>query len=331
MMNREEVTKLIEELHAASESYYQKMETSPLTDEEFDEKLSFLQEICDSGAYPDLFETDQKGGKLLEAEPALGTKTNSSETVTHSNPMLSLSKANTELELQNWVKKVKSAGAKDFRLQAKMDGFALSAHYKNGKLTTLATRGDGVTGENISFLLNNPEIEIVGLPNELPTSHSVKDMEVRGELIFTNEQFKKANTSRHETFTKNKSEKSNAVLEDFKNPRNALVGTMRKAKLGLGFKAEMTFAAYAYYKENTLTDLKELSKEFKTVDSITSEQTKTKLTGFKTTEEMFKSVEAFGKAREKGFSIPTDGVVIKPTNEAELQKAMGNSTHHPYS
>src|SRR5699024_4167967 len=54
------------------------------------------------------------------------------------------------------------------------------------------------------------------------------------------------------------------------------------------------------------------------------------LSGYKTDDELHNAIEEFGKIREN-FTIPTDGVVIKPTNESEMHKIMGNTSHHPSS
>lgn len=315
---RIEAEALIQELHAAAEAYYQQDGESNLTDEEFDAKSDLLETYAQDPAAADLFATGTKGWKLLENDVSLGTKIASSDVVHHSSPMLSLGKAKKKEELAPFLSKVRAAGATDFRLQVKLDGFALSASYKNGSIAILATRGEGHVGEDVSYLLKDPNVTLVGLPSTIP---STEDIEVRGELFFRKEQFEAADAARVAL-----------TGENFKNPRNSIVGLMKKAKLGVSYPVTFTFAAYSIYKNGELDDLALAAPlGFEDVDAITEEQApNNKLTDFEDDEDLFKAVEAFGVTR-KGFTIPTDGVVIKPTNEAEMMRKMGSNSHHPYS
>lgn len=319
MTNAADITTLIDELHRASEIYYQELGESPLTDEEFDAKHAYLRELQEAGAFPELFAEGTRGFLVLEGDPSLGTKSTADDIVKHRVPMLSLGKAKKEEELRSFLTKTRAAGAKDFRLQAKLDGFALAAEYHDGHLTCLSTRGDGVEGENISYLLNHAEVSIVGMPTELTLD---SDLEVRGELFLTADQFARLDAARTAA----------GATDAYKLSRNALVGIIKKAKLGIGYPAEVTFAAYSVLEDGEPADLDILAdEEFKSVDVVTEEiATGVKLTGFADDDEVVTAVQAFGKAREN-FPLPTDGVVIKPTNEAEMQGKMGSSSHHPRS
>ena len=316
-MNSIELSTLIDELTQAAHAYYQELEESPMSDEDFDSKIEYLATLVDE--FPDQFASGTPGHFLLEGDVSLGTKTNADETVEHVVPMLSLGKAKTEEELQAWTKKVRAAGAKDFKLQAKLDGFAIAAQYENGKLVELSTRGDGLVGEDTSYLFLSHEIELVGMPlNDV----AIGTVEVRGELFLSDCQFEALDSARVDA----------TGSERFKNSRNGLVGTVKKTKGGLGYHCSMTFAAYALYENGALSNVDKLEAlGFVTSDTITREQAPdVKLTGFVDDEELFKAVRDFGVARES-FTIPTDGVVIKPTDEAMLQAKMGSGSHHPVS
>ena len=315
---RIEAEALIQELQEAATAYYQKDGDSLLTDEEFDAKLELLETYSLDDHIADLFAPNTPGWKLLENDVSLGSKVEASEVIHHKIPMLSLGKAKNQNELFAFVKKIRAAGAKDFRLQTKLDGFALSAHYSNGKLTQLATRGDGAVGEDVTYLVKDPNVTTVGLP----TSVNRKDeIEVRGELFFQAEQFKKADAARVAL-----------TGEAFKNPRNAVVGLMKKAKLGVDYPVSFTFSTYSVYINGELSELATLANEkFVTVNEIAAKQAPhVKLTGFTDDNDLFTAVEAFGEAR-KSFTIPTDGVVIKPTDEVKLMQKMGANSHHPLS
>lgn len=317
VVSREVTADLIKELYDVSEAYYQRGEESPLTDEEFDAKLDYLQSIKDSGTHQDLFVDGSIGYNLLENDPSLGTSVEG-DVVEHKVPMLSLAKAKKEPELISFLDKARRAGAKDFRLQAKLDGIALSARYEGGKLVRLATRGEGTHGEDTTYLIKDPKVTVKGL--EL--SISDKDpLEVRGELFFTQEQFKNVDDARFAT-----------TGVRFKNSRNSAAGLMKGAKSGVDYPVEFTFAAYSVMKDDVPVGLDELnSLGFRSVDQITDEATPgLDLTGFTSNDDVMKAVHDFGTARE-GFDFPTDGVVIKPTNEAEMLGAMGFTSHHPVS
>lgn len=319
MTTRSDTQALIDELYNAAELYYQKSEDSPLTDEEFDAKLDLLEELSQNPENADLFTPDSKGWGLLENDVSLGTKVAAdAEEVEHRTPMLSLGKAKNEATLQAFVTKARANGAQDFRLQAKLDGFALSATYENGRLARIATRGTGTHGEDITYIATAADVTIVGLPTLIADT---SDLEVRGELFFTEKQFKAVDNRRYAL-----------TGERFKNPRNSVVGLMKKAKIGVSYPVEFTLSTYSALRDNTPIDLSDISDQgFTTVDQVTLEQVPTlKLTGYTDDNDLFKAVEKFGEAR-KSFTIPTDGVVVKPTNEAEMLTKMGNTSHHPSS
>lgn len=316
--HRTETEALIAELHAAADAYYQQDGDTPLTDEEFDAKLELLDSYAQDPSVADLFGPGTQGWKLLENDVSLGTTVAADTVIAHKNPMLSLGKAKKKEELFAFVTKARAAGATDFRLQTKLDGFALSVSYSKGNIVYLATRGDGHVGEDVSYLLQDPNVTITGLPTGVSTQD---DLEVRGELFFRAEQFQAADDARFAL-----------TGERFKNPRNAIVGLMKKAKLGVSYPVEFTFCAYSVYDNNVYADLALLeADDFVTTNTITVEQApKVKLTGYKDDEDLFEAVESFGKARAN-FTIPTDGVVIKPTNEVTMMAKMGFNSHHPYS
>lgn len=323
MMTFEEITRLIDELYDASEAYYQSTKDPIMSDEEFDTKLDYLKTMSSNKDFQDLFQEGTKGFKLLENEPGLGTKAVTDEQVKHEAPMLSLKKAKTESELLSFLKKMSNSGAKDFVLQAKLDGFALSAQYVDGKLEKLATRGDGTTGDDITYILNEPNLSIIGLPRSIEKN---KNLSVRGEVFFSHQQFIDTDNARFkETQTR------------FKNPRAAVVGVMKKAKIGLNYPSELTFSAYSAFNKNedgtfTPENMSILEENgFETVIDITKKEAPgLKITGFKDHNDVFESIKKFGILRND-FNIPTDGIVVKPSNEAEMIISLGNSAHSPHS
>lgn len=319
MISLDETRKLIKVLKEASQNYYQDGTDSGLTDEEYDAKVEYASTLVDS--YPELFAEGTDGYAILENEVAAGTTVAAEVVIKHKVPMLSLAKAKTKDEVTNFTGKARSGGASSFMLQAKLDGFAVSIVYVDGVATELSTRGDGVLGEDATHLLTAKNLKIAGLPRTITNKG---DVEVRGEIFFTNEQFEAANKERI------------AYGEPpFKNSRNAVSGLQKRALGGIPFNVEFTFSAYSLLVDETPVDLSELDDNVETVAHLTQTQVEASkitlnLNDLKTDTELLDAIDKFGEAREL-FTIPTDGVVIKPENEGEMLRKLGSNSHHPVS
>jgi DNA ligase (NAD+) len=154
--------------------------------------------VMDDGAYDALVRSIAKaqethpewsGGQDITTAVAAGV---ASGDVAHTVPMLSLENTFSETDLDEWeasLTKRLGRPVDGFTVEPKMDGLALAARYRAGKLVQLITRGDGTHGEDVTFAAAH----IVGLPTEL--SEPV-DVEVRGEVLLTDEQFARANELR---------------------------------------------------------------------------------------------------------------------------------------
>lgn len=323
ILGRVEVVELINELVEASEKYYVEKTESFLTDEEFDEKRSFVEKC--SVDYPELFTVGSKGYDLLENSVALGAEFDTSvkTIVEYKKPMLSLRKANNENDLKKFAQKMVDKGAVGFNLQCKLDGFALSAVYVGGILDQISVRGDGFSGEKVNYLVEDPNSFIVGLPDKINNCNDV--VEVRGEIFFTDEQFKKADDERFKIFGRR-----------FMNSRNACVGLMSKSEKGLEYPVEFTFCVYNLIVNDKLFDadndnFRKFSENFYTIDDLTSEQVNDfRVKNIVSVNELFVQIEGFGKLRDN-FNVPTDGVVVKPVNESFMNNLMGSTAHHPSS
>src|SRR5699024_12342051 len=104
---------------------------------------------------------------ILEEDPGLSTRTETNNLDKHKQRMLSLEKVKTEDEVLKFAKKMRKNGAKNFQLQAKLDGFALALEYSNGSLQRISTRGDGNVGDDLSYLSNSDKLTIEGLPHQV--------------------------------------------------------------------------------------------------------------------------------------------------------------------
>lgn len=304
---------LIQELFDASQMYYQDGKDSPLTDDEFDEKLDYLRDL--EKEVPELFSVNSQGYQLLEKKPGLGTTTTAEKTVIHNIPMLSLEKAKTEETLIKFLNKMSQHGAIRFNAQAKLDGIALSIIYYHGKLQEISTRGNGEIGENVTYL-KNAEYLTTNIPHSIDTSYD--KIELRGEIYMTCEDFTKTNEQRY-----------SYNGEKFKNQRNAVAGIISRARLGLSYHSYMTFTPYSIIIDNIQNSLSKTPEEFVNISVLTEQITGLCMSDL-SVQETIDVVHCFGPLR-KELPIPTDGIVIKPSNESEMIQKLGNTTHHPLS
>ncbi len=203
------IKKLREEIQQHNYSYYVLDEPS-IPDVEYDKLLRALQEL--EAAHPKLIRADSPtqrvGAKPLDA--FLPAK--------HGVPMLSLGNVFNEEELEAFEIRIKDRLKRDINIdytaEPKLDGLAVSLIYENGMLVRGATRGDGLTGEDITVNIRT----IKSVPLCLQKSKSMpKKLEVRGEVFIPKKGFEKMNAQ-----ARHKGEKT------FVNPRNAAAGSLRQ-------------------------------------------------------------------------------------------------------
>jgi DNA ligase (NAD+) len=140
-------------------------------------------------------------------------------TVQHAEPMLSLDNAYNEDELRAFTDRVRrglglAVDAPDtvvYVAELKIDGVSIALTYENGVLVRAATRGDGVSGEEVT-----PSIRTIrAIPLRLRDGGDGR-VEVRGEVYLPRKAFERINRERAESDE-----------PQFANPRNAAAGTLR--------------------------------------------------------------------------------------------------------
>jgi DNA ligase (NAD+) len=147
--------------------------------------------------------------------------------VPHTVPMLSLDNVFGAEQLADWAAGLERRLGRPvtaWSVEPKLDGLAISARYRHGRLAQLVTRGDGSAGEDVSHAIGT----IVGLPDRLADAVTV---ELRGEVMMTASQFEEACAKRkaHDGTT-------------FANPRSAAAGTLRAQDRP--YVCELTFFGY---------------------------------------------------------------------------------------
>lgn len=203
---RDKVQKLREEIEHHNYLYY--VETSPkISDQKFDALLKELEELEEK--YPDLrtpdSPTQRVGGQPLEGFVQ----------VEHVVPMLSIDNTYNEDELREFDKRVRKGldgDEPDYVVELKVDGVAIAIIYENGVLARGATRGDGVTGDDITTNLRT----IHALPLRLKDSPPER-LEVRGEVFMHKSELARINKEREE-----------AGEPLYANPRNTTAGTLKQ-------------------------------------------------------------------------------------------------------
>ncbi|MEU6311933.1 NAD-dependent DNA ligase LigA [Streptomyces sp. NPDC047014] len=148
--------------------------------------------------------------------------------IAHTSPLLSLDNVFDADGLVAWgaslERRLGHAPQGGYTVEPKIDGAAVAARYRQGRLVQIVTRGDGSHGEDVRHVIG----QIDGLPEALERPVTV---EVRGEVAFTQEQFETANTVR-----------AAHGAPVFANPRNGAAGTLRAKDRP--YRLRMTFWAY---------------------------------------------------------------------------------------
>ena len=182
-----------------------------ISDSEYDQLFRELQKL--EADNPNLI-TEDSPTHRVGAEPL-----SSFASWTHRMPMLSLANAMNEDELAAFDTRVKKGldTEKDLEYMAepKLDGLAVELVYENGFFVNGSTRGDGITGEDITQNLKT----ILAIPLSLRKNGQKTPplLEVRGEVFITKDGFKKLNRNQEKE-----------ELSPFANPRNAAAGSLRQ-------------------------------------------------------------------------------------------------------
>jgi DNA ligase (NAD+) len=208
--------------------YYQ-LDAPEISDAEYDALFGELTEL--EALHPELVTTDSPTQRV-GAAPA-----GRFQPVVHRLPMLSLDNAFNGLEirtkLDSRVKKelgLAESSAVSYLCEPKMDGLAVELIYKKGCLIVASTRGDGVTGEDVTQNIRT----LRGLPLRLTGEGVPELLEVRGEVFLSLEAFQKINSAREENGD-----------PPFANPRNAAAGSLRQLDSRITAGRPLSFYCYA--------------------------------------------------------------------------------------
>jgi DNA ligase (NAD+) len=291
---RHRITGLINEIRDHQFKYYV-LDQPSISDAQFDDLLKQLQALEDKN--PELRQADSP---TLHIGGGFSTQFEQRD---HIEKMMSLDNAFDLDELAAWFDRVeKEVTSPTYLCEVKVDGLAINLTYENGQLVRGLTRGNGVTGEDVTLNVKT----IKNLPHALVGEKIPSLIEIRGEVFFPIAAFNELNESLEE---------SGKSL--FANPRNGAAGSLRQkdprisasrplsvvvhgvgARGGINFDSQSQ--AYAVLKNLGLPT----SDRFSVVSSR---------------KEVEKFIEHYSKHRHD-VEHEIDGVVIKVDSLAEQEK-----------
>jgi DNA ligase (NAD+) len=301
---KKRIEKLRSEINHHNYRYYV-LDSPEISDAEYDKLMRELQAL--EAEFPQFLTPDSPTQRVGAAPlEAFGV-------VEHPLPLLSLSNAFSPEELVAWYQRTKKlvGGEKfDFVVEHKMDGLAVALTYVDGRLTTGATRGDGLRGEDITQNLKTVRSIPLAVSGDFPPR-----FEVRGEVFLPKAGFAKLNREREEE-----------GLPLFANPRNAAAGSVRQLDPRITAKRPLDIYIYMLgYAEGKATP----PTHWETMEYLKS-------LGFKINpnNQRLKSIEEvedyYDKWVERRESLPyeADGIVVK-VNQLDLQERLGDIGREP--
>jgi DNA ligase (NAD+) len=298
---KKRMAELRKTLEHHSRLYY--IEDAPeISDYEYD-KL-FYELVALEERYPELAAEDSPTKRVG------GAALDKFEKVTHTVRMGSLSDVFSYEEIHDFVAKTEERLGRStlYSVEPKIDGLSVSLEYTDGKLMVGSTRGDGITGENVTENLKTVKTIPLSLPEALPL------LEVRGEVYMPRRSFEALNRTREE---------NGEAL--FANPRNAAAGSLRQldskitAKRGLDI---LIFNVQRIEGKRFTSHTEELAyleeKGFHVIPHRTQART---------AEEIIAHIERLGALRGS-LSFDIDGVVVKVDDLSERIE-IGENTSTP--
>jgi len=202
---RHRITELINEIRDHQFKYYV-LDQPSISDAQFDDLLKQLQSLEDKN--PELRQADSP---TLHIGGGFSTQFEQRD---HIEKMMSLDNAFDLDELAAWFDRVeKEVPSPTYLCEVKVDGLAINLTYENGQLVRGLTRGNGVTGEDVTLNVKT----IKNLPHVLVGDKTPSLIEIRGEVFFPIAAFNELNESLEE---------SGKSL--FANPRNGAAGSLRQ-------------------------------------------------------------------------------------------------------
>ncbi|WP_041103139.1 NAD-dependent DNA ligase LigA [Mycoplasmopsis californica] len=229
--------------------------------------------------------------------------------VKHMQPMLSLDKAYSYDDVEKFISNIEQVVPTEeiqFSLEPKIDGLSIALHYQNGYLAKALTRGDGVEGEDVT----DNVFQIKGIPHIIDYSN---DIEVRGEVFMSKNQFNTLKTQMSQEGKKIPS-----------NPRNAASGTLRQKDSEVVKQRSLSCYIYEIVEplKHDLNTQKEILAFLKKINIPINPYMQ-----IVDSEELPDKIEDFAEIKNK-FNYDVDGLVIK-LNNLKYWERLGKTAKFP--
>lgn len=300
---RRQIEKLREKINYHNHRYYV-LANPVISDAEYDALMKRLADL--EKEFPDLVTPDSPtqrvGGQPLEGF----------EQVRHEERMMSLDNTYSEDDLREFDRRVRQAvGDQVYVVQQKIDGVAVSIRYEDGVFTRGVTRGDGLTGDDITANLRT----VKWIPLKLlegPLSKGV--LIVRGEVYMPKEEFERINKERDEQ-----------GLDVFANPRNCTAGSLKLLDSRQVAERKLAFMTHSPlrpegWKSDSLYDLLEAVKQAG-IPIIPA------MCRCRDLDAVLKYIHDWDSERQ-GLAYAVDGVVIK-VDSISAQAELGHTAKSP--
>ena len=299
---RHRIAELSEAIRDHQFRYYV-LDKPTITDAEFDALLKELTEL--EAKYPELREADSP------TQAIGGGFATHFEQFDHLEKMMSLDNVFDIEELNLWFDRTeKTTTITQWLCELKVDGLAINLLYENGVLTRGLTRGNGVTGEDVTLNVKT----IKNLPHKLIGKNLPSVMEVRGEVFFPLAAFAELNASLEEL--------GKAL---FANPRNAAAGSLRQKDPRVTAERPLSVVVHGVgaLEGATFTSQSDAYETLKKWGLPVSERYRV----FTKRYEVLDFISNFG-AHRHDLEHEIDGVVVK-VNLFEQQKELGFTSRAP--
>jgi len=306
LSTKQEIEELRRRINYHNVKYYRDNDPE-ISDAEYDRMFRRLRKLEEE--HPELVTSDSPTQRV--GAPPL----EKFEKRKHLMPMLSLGNAMNEEEVVKWNERVKrSLGIEqdiEYVAEPKLDGLGVNLVYEDGRFSWGATRGDGVTGEDVSVNLRT----INEVPLQLIGDKHPKVLEVRGEVFMRISSFKKLNRQR-----------GDQGEPAFANPRNAAAGSLRQLDSSITARRELDLICYQL---GTMEGGPKLQEHIEILDKLEEWgfPVSDRKAACRGVEEALEFYHILMEQREQ-LDYEVDGVVLK-VNRLDFREKLGERSREP--
>ena len=280
---------------------YYNQDAPEISDFEYDKMLRELENLEEE--FPSLKKADSPTNKVG------GSAGEKFSQVVHAVPMESLHDSFSDDELRDFDRKVREVSPDvKYVVEPKFDGLSVSCEYQNGVFVRGSTRGDGVTGEDVTENL----MTIKSLPKRIPNAPEY--LEVRGEVYMSFQSF--------EALVKRQEENEEKNIA--KNPRNAAAGSLRQKNAKITAERNLDIFVFNIQQARGIT----INSHVQGLDYLSELGFPTSFYKVcSTVDEVIEEIQRIGDNRGS-YDYAIDGAVVK-VDDFEQRTLLGSTAKYP--